>query len=122
MESTLKFHVYRRQQLVFSGDVSGTVEFGRQQKTSEPLFVEQTVPAGRRFAIARLTESIISRAHLRLEPAESGQVRATNLSANNIVLLENGSTLGPTQSCVLPLPTLFTIADAGVRSRFGRRI
>ncbi len=115
MESTLKFHVYRRQQLVFSGDFGGPVEFGRQQKNTEPLFVEQPNATCRRFAIARLAESMISRAHLRVEPAGGGQVRATNLSNANAILLEDGTMLGPAKSCVLPLPALFTMADAGVR-------
>jgi adenylate cyclase len=115
VESTLKFHVYRRQQLVFSGEFGGPVEFGRQQKNTEPLFVEQPNGACRRFAIARLAESMISRAHLRVEPADGGQVRATNLSSANAILLEDGSMLGPTKSCLLSLPALFTMADAGVR-------
>jgi adenylate cyclase len=112
---TFRIQVFRKQRLAFAGEVEGPVEMGRQQRPEEPLFVEQPAPAGRRIAIARLDESTISRAHLRLELLAADRFRATNLSSRNVIVVDDGQTLGPAKSGEFQMPALLTIADAGVR-------
>jgi adenylate cyclase len=112
---TFKIQVFRKQQLAYAGELGGTIEFGRQQRADEPLFVEQLAPGGRRIAIARLEESTISRAHLRLEPLSADHFRATNLSTHNVVVCDDGPTLSPATSGKFRMPALLTIADAAIR-------
>ena len=115
MVATFKIQIFRKQQLKFAAELDGPVEIGRQQRTEEPLFVEQTTAGARRLAIARLGESTISRAHLRLEPIAEDRFRATNLSSRNAILFEDGALLAPTKSGEFPMPALLTISDAGIR-------
>ena len=115
MVATFKIQVFRKQQLKYSAELDGPVEIGRQQRTEEPLFVEQAASGARRLAIARLGESTISRAHLRLEPIAADRFRATNLSSRNAIVFEDGAMLLPTKSGEFPMPALLTISDAGIR-------
>jgi adenylate cyclase len=95
--------------------LDGPVEIGRQQRSEEPLFVEQSAAGARRLAIAKLGESTISRAHLRIEPLAADRFRATNLSSRNAIVFEDGAMLMPTKSGEFPMPALLTISDAGIR-------
>jgi adenylate cyclase len=113
--ATFKIQIFRKQQLKFAAELDGPVEIGRQQRSEEPLFVEQAAAGARRLAIARLGESTISRAHLRLEPIAADRFRATNLSSRNAILFEDGALLAPTKSGEFPMPALLTISDAGIR-------
>ena len=90
MGPTFKIQIFRKQRLAYAGELAGAVEMGRQQRADEPLFVEQLAPGGRRIAIARLEESTISRAHLRLEALSTDRFRATNLSTHNVVGCDDG--------------------------------
>jgi adenylate cyclase len=112
---TFKIQIFRKQRLAYSGELGGAVEMGRQQRADEPLFVEQLAPGGRRIAIARLEESTISRAHLRLEALSADRFRATNLSTHNVVACDDGPTLSPAKSGEFRMPALLTIADAAIR-------
>ncbi len=115
MSPTFQIQVYCKQRPVFTGAVDGPIEIGRQQKADEPLFVPRPATGGLRMAVARLEESVVSRAHLRLEPIGAVQVRAINLSSRNGIVLEDGTTLTPNASRELRMPALLSIADVAIR-------
>ncbi|MBS0260403.1 MAG: adenylate/guanylate cyclase domain-containing protein [Planctomycetes bacterium] len=107
--------VYSKHRLDFSGEFTTSVELGRQRGPDEKLFTEISEDAGRRVAIAALNELVISRRHVRLDPLPGNNVRITNLSDRNTVLLADGGMIAGRQTSDLPLPVRVLMEEKSVQ-------
>lgn len=115
MAQALEFRVYDKQELVYEGEFTGTVELGRQSSGQEQLY-SRTSDAGRwRLVIASSSEDSVSRKHVRLETLPEGTIRLTNLSKTSPVFLPDGSQLRPGATREAPLPVFLMIGQVTVR-------
>src|SRR4051812_42464413 len=103
MAESWKIRVYDQQQLVFSGEVAGKFELGRQGDSGERLYSKTYLDReGRwRLVVASRDEDSVSRRHALMEPAGAGLARLTNLSAKVAIRLPDGTDLAPKASCEL---------------------
>jgi adenylate cyclase len=117
MAGTLHLQVMDRHNEVYSGELSGSIELGRQNDGREELYRERLIDRGRwRLVIAPLDEDTISRQHALVELQESGKVRLTNRSSKVPIRLSDGTELGPNgASCVLDLPAMLAIGRRTVQ-------
>ncbi len=115
MSSPWQLKVYDSQHLVFSVNLQGTVELGRQSEGEEKPFFQKQQADHRRVVIARLDEDTVSRRHARVEPLSREKVRLTNLSAKLAIRLPDGNELAPSTSCELAIPASLTLGKKVVR-------
>jgi adenylate cyclase len=117
MAGTLHLQVMDRHNEVYTGELSGSIELGRQNDGREELYRERLIDRGRwRVVIAPLDEDTISRQHALVELQENGKVRLTNRSAKVPIRLADGTELGPNgTSCVLDLPAMLAIGRRTVQ-------
>src|SRR3954468_24543706 len=98
MADALHVSVYDKKVLVFSEELEGSVELGRQSDTREELY-SRKFDAGRwRVAIAGAEENAVSRRHAVLELLSEGKIRLTNASTVIPLRLPGGVELGPKMS------------------------
>jgi adenylate cyclase len=111
MAATLQLQVLDKTREVYHGELSGTIELGRQNDTREELYSERLVDKNRwRVVIAPLDEDTISREHALLEVQEGGRARLTNCSSKVPIRLSDGTELQPRGgTCVLDLPAMLAI-------------
>ena len=102
--ATVTLKVYDGTRLIATLPVWRTTELGRREPTEPPPFARVKRDGSDRIVIADLTETSISRKHLRAEFQADGSVRLVNESAKNSVALAGGGRLAPGQECVLKLP------------------
>jgi adenylate cyclase len=98
--------IYRNDRLVFSTEVDGPVELGRQQ-TGETTYSLKYLPHDSRVArvvITPINDLNVSRRHVYLLPLENGRLRLTNLSATQSVRLSDRTTVPPGDSREIALP------------------
>lgn len=108
--------VFEKQQLLFSCDVSGSLEIGRQKNSDEPLNTLQLERSGRqRLVIAKLDEINVSRSHAVLEPLGGNRLRLRNVSNSQPVGTAEGKTCNPLENCELKLPVALTFGRKLVR-------
>jgi adenylate cyclase len=115
---TFDLQVFDRQRPVFSDSLSEPIEFGRQEKEQDPLFVKlpcTSSAAGCRVFIARLQETNVSRGQLRIEPLAGDRIRVTNLSSKNPIMVRDSFPIAPQSSCELAAPVLLSFADKSIR-------
>lgn len=115
MASPFQFEVLIKGQLMHRQEFADAIELGRQGKTEEPLYTVQSGPRGPRVAIARLTDSSVSRQQARLEPVAPDRVRLVNISASNELRLRDGSNIGPGGSREMFAPCQFQVQDYEIR-------
>ena len=103
-------NVYVKTERVYSTELSGKLELGRQRPGEEGPYAR----TGKRLVIARLEENKISRQHVLLE-VSSEQVRLTNQSQVNTVLLGSDGVVGPGESRLVVPPLLLRLADRAIQ-------
>jgi adenylate cyclase len=119
MSDAIEVRVYDNGQLVYTAEVSGPTELGRQRSGAEPLYAAMALPDRSRLIIAPLEEPSVGRKHLLLEPHAPGCVRLTNLSSRVPIGLEDGPRLEPQQSRDCSLPALLAVGTRIVRLQPG---
>ena len=86
-------NLYVQTQLVFETELLSRLVLGRQRKNELAPYLR----IGNRIIIAKLKESAISREHVSLENVSGGEVRITNLSRVNTLMIGNNDLLEPGQ-------------------------
>jgi adenylate cyclase len=102
--ATVTLKVYDGTRLIATLPVWRTTSLGRREPSEPPPFARVKREGSDRIVIADLTETSISRKHLRAELQTDGSVRLVNESAKNSIALAGGGRLAPGQECVLKLP------------------
>ncbi len=115
MSSPLQIRIHDKRQPVYSADLAGPLEFGRQGDPAEAACSHKWQNDCWRVVIARADESFVSRKHVRLEPLASGKVRLINLSRKLAVRLESGQELNPQASLEVALPVVMILGVKAVR-------
>jgi adenylate cyclase len=117
MSAIWQIRVYENHQLVHSGEVTGSVELGRQADLSEkPYSQKQDKPTDPwRVVIARLGDHNVSRRHALVEPLQGNRVRLKNVSQRQTIRLFDGTELRPEGSRETVLPMLFTLGSKTIR-------
>jgi adenylate cyclase len=110
-----QIRVYEKQNLVYSADLTGPAELGRQSAAEEALYSQRPVSDRRRVVIASKDEKSISRQHALLEPQADGSFRLTNLSAERPIGLPDGNDLKPKADCVVATDALLTLGRKSIR-------
>jgi adenylate cyclase len=107
---TFRIHVFDNETRMFSGDVEGVLELGRQQNGEPPSFAMFPTGGKQRLVIADLTFTKIARHQLRIEPLNDGTLRLTNLSSNVALRLRGEEALEVETSRVLVMPVTVYIS------------
>ncbi len=115
MSSGLEYRIYDRQQLVYSTELSGQVELGRQDKGEDKPFHQSQKSGLWRLILARFDEDQISRKHVLVEPLPDRRLRLTNLSKSVPIVVEDSGDLKPLATLDLPLPVVFLLGPKTVR-------
>ena len=108
MDNPLNVLIYDQQRPVYSADLPGPLEIGRQSKDEPAPYHQRPQGPGWRLVIARPDEDFISRKHVLVEPLPAGRARVTNLSDVRPVSLRDGTQLKPKTSCETALPLVLT--------------
>jgi adenylate cyclase len=117
MDPLLLVRIYENQTLVFSTEVSGPLELGRQ-RTGEAGPFRQSEPetaGASRVVVARYSETNISRVHALLEPLSEDRVRVTNLSAGLPIGLGEDKALRAGGKVEISLPNHLTLENKVIR-------
>ena len=122
MSDTLYIRVYDQNQPVYTNEIRGRIELGRQENLTpeERLYSKRVIDLRRidigkgkppiekenftRVIVASKDESNVSRDHAFIEPLGGGRARLENLSSKAEICFSDGSKLAPLQSCDLTLP------------------
>ena len=115
MASPLQIRIHDRRQPIYSADLEGPLEFGRQGDPTEAACSHRWQTDCWRIVIARADESFVSRKHVRLEPLAGGRVRLVNLSKKLAVRLEAGPELNPQGTLEIALPVTLMLGTKAVR-------
>lgn len=130
MPEPWQIRVYDQLQSVYSGEISGRVELGRQEAPGERLYSKRFLDRRRivakdgqvlekesfwRLVVASREEHSVSRDHAFLEPVPGGKARLENVSGKAPIRLQDGRDLLPSESVVLDLPTVLTLGGKVVR-------
>jgi adenylate cyclase len=100
-------NLYVQTQLVFETELLSRLVLGRQRKNELAPYLR----IGNRIIIAKLKESAISREHVSLENVSGGEVRITNLSRVNTLMIGNNDLLEPGQQQLVRPPALVMLGD-----------
>jgi adenylate cyclase len=98
-------NVFEKQGLVFSTELTSTLEFGRQKSGEHEPYTRH----GARVVIAKLDETNVSREHLLLSRRSDDAIRVTNQSHVNSVLVNLEQEIGPGKHDDISLPALVTV-------------
>lgn len=130
MPETWQIRVYDQLQSVFTGEVSGPVELGRQEAQAERLYSKRfldrrkmVVKDGKavekenfwRIVIASREEYSVSRDHAFLRPAPGGKAELENVSGKAPIRLQDGRDLLPAERVTIDLPTVLTLGGKVIR-------
>lgn len=116
MAHPLQIRVSENKQLLYTVDLAGPVELGRQSKGEEGPYSQTRSKSGRaRLVIASIEDQTISRQHVLLESAATGGCRLENLSDARPIGLPDGTELKPKTSCHISLPVVLKIGKKAVR-------
>ena len=112
----ISVRIYEDGILVFSTEVAGPVELGRQLtgERSALLTYRLADSGSYRVVIAPAEEVSVSRRHALVEPLPDGWVRVINISGGSAVRLGDGTVLGPGDSRELDLPCRLNIGKRSV--------
>lgn len=103
----LTVNIYLRKQQVYSCELKSQLELGRQ-RPNEPAPYSRVQD---RLTIAPLEESDVSRRHLLLELAAGGNLRVTNLSQVNPIVLGTDEQVKPGEDRVVSPPILISLGE-----------
>jgi adenylate cyclase len=114
MSASWRIRIYENQQLVYSHEVAGPLELGRQCDDDPAPYTQKETQGRCRLVIASAEEGFVSRKHALLEPLPSGRVRLTNLSTKVAIGLPQGANLGPAREQEITLPAELTLGQKKV--------
>lgn len=114
MNGPWRIQIYDRKRLIYTGEVEGPVELGRQGDGDEAVFTLREESGRTRLVIASRDEDSVSRRQALLEPTDVG-VLVTNLSAKVPVRLLDGPEVRPGESHETPLPAAMMLGRKLVR-------
>jgi adenylate cyclase len=127
MADTLYIRIYDQSQPVYTNEIHGRIELGRQENLTpeERLYSKRLIDFRRidvgkgrppiekenftRVIVASKDESNVSRDHAFIEPLGNGRARLENLSSKAEICLSDGTKLAPLLSCELTLPATLTL-------------
>jgi adenylate cyclase len=113
----LMFLVRRSGSEVFRGTFTGPVELGRVDSAgaeAERLDVPRPILDATRLPIAELSETAVSRKHVRIEGLPNDCVRLVNLGKAGAVRFNNRPLLPPGQTAEYPLPVELLVGRATI--------
>jgi adenylate cyclase len=112
----LQIRVYDNQQLVFTGDAVGRVEFGRQRDPQDMPNTARVLGDGEtRIVVAQQKEDSVSRRHALLEPINDQRGMLTNKSATQMLVVAGEPPLRPQETREVSFPLLLTLGRKVVR-------
>jgi adenylate cyclase len=112
----LQIRVFDNQQLVFSADVNGRVEFGRQKDPQDtPNSSRVSEPGLCRVVIAHQREDSVSRRHALLEPLDESTALLTNASNTQMIVVAGEPPLRPQEAREVSFPLLMTLGRKVIR-------
>ena len=103
----LTVNIYFRKQQVCSVELRSELELGRQRPNEPAPYTCRD----NRLTIAHLDESDVSRKHLHLQRQQNGQLRITNLSQVNPVVLGTDEQIKPGEHRDVKPPSLVSLGD-----------
>ena len=106
--------IYDNQRLVFSTEISGPTELGRQSDREEGPFFQSKAADRGRIVIAGRDEWTIARRQVLLGPQQDDRVWVENLGGNRPLRLDDGREIAPGVACDLPLPVVISISSSKV--------
>jgi len=110
-----QIRVYEKHRLLYSAELAGPLELGRQNDPEEGLYTPREISDRSRMVIARLDEQSISRKHVLLTPLPDGQVRIENLSTTLALFFSGGTELKPGARTDVALPMVLSLDPKVVR-------
>src|SRR3989442_4497127 len=93
MAGPLEYRIYDRQQHVFTAELVGAIELGRQDRGEEGPYTLLPKVGQSRLILAKFDEDKISRKHVLIEPLAGGYLKLTHFSKTLSVPIQNGSDL-----------------------------
>jgi hypothetical protein len=115
MTDPWQVRVYEQRQLVYTADLTGAAEIGRQNAIQEALYSHHPVADHQRVVIAHKDEKSVSRQHALIEPKGDGSFRITNLSTERLIGLPDGKELRSKASCSVAEDALLTLGQKTIR-------
>src|SRR4051812_49136598 len=92
--------VFATRNRVFSTTLTGTLEFGRQQKGEPTAYARVPGTDCDRIILANIEEVTVSRRHLQITRLADDKVEIVNRSDKNVVPLTAGRVLNPGEKSV----------------------
>ena len=132
MADNLQIRVFDHTQSVYSGEVPGPFELGRQGDGVERLYSQRYIDRRRidlgngswiekenfwRVIVASKDEDNVSRDHAFIESVGPGRIRLENLSARVTIGLTDGTKVGPSASREVTLPATLTLGRKVIQIR-----
>lgn len=114
MNAPWRIQIYDQKRLVYTAEVTGSVELGRQGDDDEAVFQLRDQLGRTRLVIASRDEDSVSRRHALLEPTDSG-AQVTNLSGKVPIRLHGGPEVRPGESFETALPVAMMLGRKLVR-------
>jgi adenylate cyclase len=114
MTTRLCVQVYEDRQLVWSEELDGPVEIGRQDRGEPPPFTRVARKGRSRLVLARGEEDDVGRCHAQVDPLPGGRARLTNKSPTQALRLLDGSAVLPGMACDLELPLVLSLGRRSV--------
>lgn len=111
----VEIKIYEGTRVVATLSLNGPAELGRREPNEPPPFGRIARTGCDRLIIADLTETSVSRKHLRVETCGEGRVKLRNESAKAYVVLADGLRLSAGESVELELPAACEVGNKVVR-------
>ena len=116
MSDSWQLRLYEDRKLLYTAELTGPAELGRQSAPDEALYSQRPAPVGRRVVIALKDEKSIPRRCVLIEPLAEGGFRLTNLSAQRPLGLPDDATdLKPNASAAVSANALLALGKKTVR-------
>ncbi len=116
MSDSWQLRLYEDRKLLYTAELTGPAELGRQSAPDEALYSHRHALVGRRVVIALKDEKSIPRRCVLIEPLAEGGFRLTNLSAERPVGLPDDATdLKPNASGAVSANALLALGKKTIR-------
>ncbi len=116
MSDSWQLRLYEDRKLLYTAELTGPAELGRQSAPDEALYSQRPAPVGRRIVIALKDEKSIPRRCVLIEPLAEGGFRLTNLSAERPLGLPDDATdLKPNASAAVSANALLALGKKTIR-------
>lgn len=106
---------FEAHQLAFEMDFDAPIELGRQRSGEGRPYHQSRQDGTTRVVVAPLSQTEVSREHLRIEPQPEGDLVCVNVSRSASIVAPGGLSLGPGESQRIQPPLLLTLGDRVLR-------